>query len=232
MKAVTYLITPTSGTFGRIGRFFRDNGVWLVGVRHIEQLHDDSMVMQFDVATDADRLRELFSPPPEWVHDFQLAPGEDGPTLQLHFDPTGVAREMFELHRSYAVSLDYPIEVAEPASQALRVTEVGREAELRDLVAATRESIDVTIEQVGEYSPVGDGVLGRLTQRQRDVLATALDLGYYDEPRDVTQADIATTMECSASAVGQHLRRAEAEVMSAVASPERLRGSAGDDSIG
>lgn len=229
MKSVTYVITPMSGTYGRIGRFFRDEGVWLVEIRHIEPLQDGSMVTQFDVATDPDRLRELFDPAPEWVHDFQLAPGEDGPLLQLHYEPTGVSREMFELHRSYAVSLDYPIEVADPAAQALRVTEVGREAELRDLVEATRESIDVTIEQVGEYTPVGDGVLDRLTQRQRDVLATALDLGYYDEPRDVTQADIAAAMECSASAVGQHLRRAEGEVMSAVASPERLRGN---DSMG
>jgi DNA-directed RNA polymerase specialized sigma24 family protein len=232
MKAVTYLITPTSGTFGRIGRFFRDNGVWLVGIRHVEQLHDDSMVIQFDVATGADHLRELLSPAPSWVHDFQLAPGEEGPTLQLHFDATGAAREMFELHRSYAVSLEYPIEIADPASQALRVTEVGHEAELRDLVAATRESIDVTIEQVGEYSPVDDGALDRLTQRQRAVLATALDLGYYDDPREVTQADIAAAMECSASAVGQHLRRAEGEVLSAVASPERLRAESGDGPVG
>lgn len=224
MKAVTYCITPESGCYGRIGRFFREHGVWLVSVRDLDQLRDGSVVMQFDIAETPERLRALFGRDRDWVHDYQLAPGEQHPTLQLHYEPAGVTREMLELHRSHALLLDMPIEVADPVAQSLRVTEVGREAELQQLVEATRERIDVTIEQVGEYRSVTGQAMDELTDRQRQVLGQAVELGYYDEPRNVTHADIARTLDCSASAVGQHLRRAEQTVMTNVVSPADATG--------
>lgn len=226
MKSVTYLLTPVAGHYGRVGRFFKDEGIWVVAVHQVDGLSDDTVVIQFEVAESPARLRRILAEDREWICDFQIAPGEDHPTLQLHFEPGGVHRDVIELHRAYAVVFDYPIEIVDHATQTFRVTEVGREDELRALLRETRETIDVTIERIGDYEPVGNSVLDQLTGRQKEVLGTAVELGYYDEPRNVTYEDIATSLECSASAVGQNLRRAERTVMaSVVTSLERADGA-------
>lgn len=222
MKSVTYLLTPETGHYGRVGSFFDDEGIWLVAVHQVDGLHDGSVVMQFEVAESPERLREILAKDYEWIYDYQIAPGEDNPTLQLHFEPVGVHRDMIELHRSYAVVFDYPIEIVDHASRTFRVTEVGHESELRELIRETRETIDVTIERVGDYKPVANSVLDQLTERQRLVLGTAVELGYYEEPRNVTYDDVARNLDCSASAIGQHLRRAEQKVMAAIVTPADL----------
>ncbi|MFC6732033.1 helix-turn-helix domain-containing protein [Haladaptatus sp. GCM10025893] len=53
-----------------------------------------------------------------------------------------------------------------------------------------------------------------LTSRQREVLDVALDLGYYENPRAATHADIAAEFDCAAGTVGEHLRKAEGAVLS------------------
>jgi predicted DNA binding protein len=52
-----------------------------------------------------------------------------------------------------------------------------------------------------------------LTDRQREVIETAFDLGYYEIPRKTTHADIATMLDLSGSTIDEHLRKAEAKLM-------------------
>ncbi|MFB6270658.1 MAG: helix-turn-helix domain-containing protein, partial [Halobacterium sp.] len=49
-----------------------------------------------------------------------------------------------------------------------------------------------------------------LTDRQREVVETAVDLGYYDVPRTAGQDDVAAELDCASSTVAEHLRKAEA----------------------
>lgn len=222
MKSVTYLMRPEDVPYGRVGELFLAEEIWLVAVHNVDSLTDGSVVIQAEVAESADRLREVLSTDRDWIYDVQVASGADRPMLQLHFEPGGVHREVLELHRTSAVTLDYPIDVVDHASQTLRVTEVGPEPVLRDLIQETKATLDVTIERIGEYTPVSTSVFDDLTKRQRIVLGTAIELGYYDEPRNVTYEDISRELDCSASAVGQHLRRAEETVMSYVATESDL----------
>lgn len=53
-----------------------------------------------------------------------------------------------------------------------------------------------------------------LTDRQLEVLQTAFDMGYYEVPRKVSTAEIATELELDPSTVGEHLQRAERAVFS------------------
>nr|WP_276252178.1 helix-turn-helix domain-containing protein [Halomicroarcula sp. SHR3] len=41
-------------------------------------------------------------------------------------------------------------------------------------------------------------------------------MGYYDQPRGATQADVAEVLDCSPQTAGTHLRKAESKVMRAV----------------
>ena len=74
------------------------------------------------------------------------------------------------------------------------------------------EAYDIEVLETGEHHPeLGDLFLS-LTERQREVLETATDLGYYDNPRQATHDDIAADVDASPSTVGEHLRKIEARV--------------------
>lgn len=56
----------------------------------------------------------------------------------------------------------------------------------------------------------------KLTARQREVLETAFDRGYYDVPRSASTAEIAAEFDLDDSTVSEHLQRAERNVLAAV----------------
>ena len=53
-----------------------------------------------------------------------------------------------------------------------------------------------------------------ITSRQEEVLETAVDLGYYSEPRQASLKEIADAMGISSATVGEHLRKVEERVFS------------------
>lgn len=66
----------------------------------------------------------------------------------------------------------------------------------------------------------------RLTPRQREVLNTAYDLGYYDPEAGTTGEAIADELGISPSTVSQHLQAAERKLVSILLETE-MRGSSG-----
>lgn len=61
----------------------------------------------------------------------------------------------------------------------------------------------------GDAEPPGDG----LTDRQREALRTAYELGYFDIPREASLEDVATELDISASSVSERLRRAQTQLI-------------------
>jgi len=59
--------------------------------------------------------------------------------------------------------------------------------------------------------------LDELTPRQREVLATAIGLGYYDHGGDVSIECVAEELDLGTTTVWEHLSRAEAKVMGGLA---------------
>ncbi|WP_336002645.1 helix-turn-helix domain-containing protein [Halorientalis halophila] len=94
---------------------------------------------------------------------------------------------------------------------------------VRDIVAAARERFeDVTVRnlrQSGEL--VGDGFVsvdtGRLTGRQREVLALAYEMGYFDYPKGANAEEVAAELDISASTLSEHLAAAQEKVIGPVA---------------
>ena len=56
--------------------------------------------------------------------------------------------------------------------------------------------------------------LDKLTDRQREVIQTAYDLGYYEVPRETSTEAVATELEIDPSTVAEHLQRAERNLLS------------------
>jgi len=60
------------------------------------------------------------------------------------------------------------------------------------------------------------GILDGLTSRQREVLATAIAVGYYDHEGGVGVEDVADELGLGSTTVWEHLSRAESTVMNAL----------------
>ncbi|WP_336336681.1 helix-turn-helix domain-containing protein [Haloarcula brevis] len=69
-----------------------------------------------------------------------------------------------------------------------------------------------------------------LSPRQQEILASAVEAGYYDSPRSCGIEDLAATDSANTSTVGEHLRRSEAKILNAVGS--LLRDDAAGPSAG
>lgn len=54
-----------------------------------------------------------------------------------------------------------------------------------------------------------------VTDRQRDVVESAIQLGYYDIPRFASQADIAAELDSAPSTIAKHLRKVESRILKA-----------------
>lgn len=216
MRYVTYVLSPERGYFDLGERIMRENGVYPRAIHDFEFLEDETVVQQMAVGGDRDAIDDCFSVGDGGVVDYQVIDAGDATVLQLHYTPSPLTRELMAIHRRHAVVLDYPLTYVGPENRGLRVSEIGREEELRAVIAETRDAIDVEIEGLGSYDPTAGGAFGSLTDRQREVLHTAVEAGYYEVPRRVTYEEIADQLGCSAGAVGQHLRRIEAAIMSEV----------------
>ncbi|WP_424018974.1 PAS domain S-box protein [Halorientalis pallida] len=100
------------------------------------------------------------------------------------------------------------------------IVDVSHDIHVRELVDAVRASYptteliarrDVTRELRSEEQLRSD-VLSDLTERQREVLATAHLSGYFERPRESTGQDIADALGVSQPAVNRHLRVAQRTV--------------------
>ena len=62
--------------------------------------------------------------------------------------------------------------------------------------------------------------LDRLTDRQREVIQTAFDMGYYEVPRPVSTEEVAADLDLDSSTVAEHLQRAERNLLTVLLSSE------------
>lgn len=106
---------------------------------------------------------------------------------------------------------------------AMTMTIVGSGENLTTLVDSLPGQIEVTIEEIGEYDRPNARVTGALTDRQFEVLQTALDLGYFEVPREASLAELAAELGCAKSTVSVTLRKAQATIVSRVANRDRRR---------
>jgi hypothetical protein len=93
------------------------------------------------------------------------------------------------------------------------LTRVGTAADLEAAVDALPAGMDATVRSVGPYRRRVGRVGARLTDRQREAVAAAVECGYYDSPREGTVAEVAAALDVAPGTAAEHLRKAEAAVM-------------------
>jgi predicted DNA binding protein len=107
-----------------------------------------------------------------------------------------------------------PIEYRDDGS--VRYTIIGSSEDLHTTLDAIPASIQVTIEQVGEYDQHQLTPASILTDRQCEALQLGIEVGYYDVPRTGTVTDIAQEMDCAPGTAAEHLQKAESAVVTSL----------------
>jgi len=216
MWEVTYTITPDRGYIDGGEQVLHEFGIRLQAATSIDVLRDDSVVIVYDVEGDAAVLREILSASGEKIVDYAITTRGERLIAQMRIRPDECFRRLLEIHQSYGVSIDFPITYLCHDPVTVELVQIGPKDQLRSHIEATRELATVEIQQLNRYEPDGRQLYRALTERQREVLRTAVEEGYYRTPREATHADIADALSCSASVVGQHLRRIETTLATGV----------------
>ncbi len=73
----------------------------------------------------------------------------------------------------------------------------------------------VLLERIADYGGPRN-TLDALTDRQREILQMAYELGYFDVPRRVSTADVAEKLHLDPSTVAEHLQRAERNLVASL----------------
>lgn len=165
---------------------------------------------------------------------FVSAFGETGPALETALeddhtvaDPTHIAT--FSKRSVYRVAVDTDLRLVPPVcvergafvlrivsdddGWTVRLHLPNRDALLAFNAYCVDNDISFRVAQLHQSEPADDIATAGLTEKQRDLLLTALYSGYYDVPRGATQDDIAEQLGVSASAVSQRIRRAVSQLI-------------------
>lgn len=212
MRYVTFVARPTEGYFHPVDRALLDDpDVTPEAVHHVEPLSDGTIAMVARVSGDPRRYREILAESDD-VLDFAVSAASDEGIGYSRIVPNDLTAALFEHQRTTAFVVEMPIEYTGDGGQ--RYTVVGSEDRAFGDELQPPEGVDVTIESVGPYRPNTETLFASLTTRERSVLRTAIERGYYENPRQATQRDLAGELDISPSAVGKHLRNIEARVFS------------------
>ena len=216
MRYLTILLHPAEGgTLHPLGeQLTQDPALTREAIHHVELLADGTVLLFAEGSGDAERYAEIMAESP-YVVD-HLVSGEDRWMAVSQFEPTDSTRRMLELGRESDVVIETPVPIEDDGS--LRITHLGREADLQDVFRAIGEESAVAFEVVetGTYDPDEASLTRLLTVRQQEVLEAAVEVGYYSEPRQATHDDVAESVGIAPTTAGEHLRKIEERVFGAL----------------
>jgi predicted DNA binding protein len=78
------------------------------------------------------------------------------------------------------------------------------------------DKIDIQIDEIGRFRGSGDDPEMTLSDRQREAVKVALELGYYNQPRGATHENVAARLGCAPPTASNHLQKAEAKLIRTV----------------
>ena len=151
----------------------------------------------------------------EPVREYELEPaGEDAFYAYVHDETTGDLRAMFDPLLNGGVVVVPPI-VYHPDGP-VSLSAFGPADAIQAAFDALRDPIEVEIRAVSGLGAIPGLAETRLTDRQREAAAAALELGYYEIPRTASHEDVAEAIDCAPSTAAEHLRKAEAKLLGTV----------------
>lgn len=170
------------------------------------------------VRGDHDRFESILREAPE-IETYDLVPETDHTALCFLAANGSAGTHALFAHFSRGSLLTVP-PVQWNGDGTTTFTLFGTRDDIQSAVEDAPDGVAVTIDEIGGDRVAPRAVVHRLSERQRAAAEAAIDLGYYDEPRDATTADIARELDCSPSTAATHLRKAESKLLCALLDPD------------
>lgn len=173
-------------------------------LRGFEELecHGASAVIQVELGerVDEDRLDAL-----DYVDWWErVSPSTAGETYVISFTAPALS-EAFSSHSDGLVGNCDPV----VDEQGATISFVGSQEAISGTIGEYETAgVSPALRKLGDFGGRSEP-LDSLTDRQREVIRTAFDMGYYEVPREVSTADVAAALELDPSTVAEHLQRAE-----------------------
>ncbi|MFB6139332.1 MAG: helix-turn-helix domain-containing protein [Halosimplex sp.] len=178
----------------------------------------DSLGILHYAEGDADAFEAAIADVPEVLgYDLERA-GGNAFYVYIRDATTASLQELFGSLLTGAVVIVPPIVYREDGWVSISL--FGADDELQTAVTEIPDPVEVAVERVGGLDSAAPAVDAGLTDRQRAAVETALELGYYEVPREASHEDVADALECAPSTAAEHLRKAELRL---------LRGSLGGE---
>lgn len=214
MRRFRFTLTPAGDGFATADRRIAEApGVDREAILHLQLMRDGTAMAVYRLSGDPRALEDALSGAPEVDRFHVFTPDGDRFHLHVTYQPDDPMLSLLELTDRHRIVIEPPIEFVD-GGRSMRVT-IGS---LQEMVQRAADDfpagVEVSVEQIGQYDPSQGGLLSSLTSRQREVLAVAVERGYYDIPRRATHEDLAAELGCSAGTVGEHLRKIESRVLS------------------
>ncbi|WP_425487435.1 helix-turn-helix domain-containing protein [Natronomonas halophila] len=216
MRSVDIHLTTARGWFGPFHRGVVESAaVRLRAVHEIRLLNDGTTVMLYEYAGDEAAARRLAA---EYFDseqaNWQTATIDGTQLMYANARPSTLVAGILSVLDEWRIAVDWPITFS--TDERLKATLVGDHEAIREALRSVPDDVNVQVNRTGEYRSERDAILTDLTPREREILETAVALGYYRNPRGANYTDLAAALDCSTGTVGEHLRNAETKVMAAL----------------
>ncbi|MFB6143128.1 MAG: helix-turn-helix domain-containing protein [Halorientalis sp.] len=214
MRHVELVLRPGAGGFHPAeGKIIESPDVQRIAIHHFNQLDDGTVVFLYQVRGDIERAREVLDGETDVLAHSISRSGNDLHAY-IHFQPNDIVDGLLSLPQEHSVIVDTPIECLPDGG--IRVNGMAQESTVTEALGTLPEGLEVELEAIGEYDPDDRQLFSMLTERQQDILLTAMDMGYYDVPRQATYEDIGDELGIAPVTVGEHLRKIESRVLTEI----------------
>lgn len=217
MRYLQLRIQPPAGLRHPMHQFLvEENSIRRAYLRHWNFSNPDYVAALLHVVGTADGRREEYVTrldAVDTVSEYSVTPVDDRSFyVYIREAARGFASQLRALLDGTDLLLVPPIEYGSDGEVTIEVA--GDQDALQSLVADLPDELSVSVSRLGEYDAYRESRASALTARQREVLDVARERGYYETPRQTTVREIADEVGCSKSTAADHLRKAEARVMS------------------
>lgn len=220
MRTATVRLHAEREWFGRLDNRLTDRPeITRQAVHNVRLLADGTLLVLYEYRGPGEGFEEVLAPyepplslgPHAEVLGWRLA--EEGRRLYLHqhHREHQDITELFAILDEQRLFIDTPVRFTPDAD--FRVDLIGPEEAFGEAFEAGNEWLSIELNRIGEYGPDADVLLDELTAGEGEVLRTAVELGYFENPRETNYDEIADAVGCSKATVGHHLRNAEAKLM-------------------
>jgi predicted DNA binding protein len=210
VRSLVVRVTAGEGSFESLPVVATEGGTVERGpVWSLRSLPDGTVVQFRAVSGDLPAFRRALQTD-DRVVTAEVTGTEDGYVV-AHYEPSAPTQSFLAWYEAIPVAVEYPIEFEEGAPV---LTLAGTRSQIAQVMAALPDELAYEVQSTGERDPGRSRRFGSLTARQREVLAAAIECGYYTNPRQATHEDVAAELSLAAGTVGDHLRSIEARVFS------------------